>query len=224
MSNIALKGAATGTGVFTLESPATSTNRTLTLPDEAGTVLTNTSNLAAAKLTGSLPAISGAALTNLPASGKVLQVVSVTKTDRFTTTSASYVAITGLSVTITPSSTSSKVLVSFDINGGISGAGGGLRIYRGETAIAVGNEIQEPANNRMTAALYNGGDDSNSTPNRSMSILDAPNTTSATTYTLRVACVQSSGTIVINDQSSQVRNVNYAAVTASTLTSMEIAA
>jgi len=41
MSNIAIKGATTGTGVFTLESPATNTDRTLTLPDEAGTVLTS---------------------------------------------------------------------------------------------------------------------------------------------------------------------------------------
>jgi hypothetical protein len=41
MSNIAIQGAATGTGVFTLASPATNTDRTLTLPDEAGTILTN---------------------------------------------------------------------------------------------------------------------------------------------------------------------------------------
>ena len=41
MSNIAIKGATTGTGVFTLESPATNTDRTLVLPDEAGTVLTS---------------------------------------------------------------------------------------------------------------------------------------------------------------------------------------
>ena len=41
MSNIAIQGAATGTGVFTLASPATNTNRTLVLPDEAGTVLVN---------------------------------------------------------------------------------------------------------------------------------------------------------------------------------------
>jgi hypothetical protein len=40
MSKVAIQGAATGTGVFTLASPATNTNRTLTLPDEAGTVLT----------------------------------------------------------------------------------------------------------------------------------------------------------------------------------------
>ena len=46
MSNIAIKGATTGTGVFTLESPATNTDRTLILPDEAGTVLTSASNVA----------------------------------------------------------------------------------------------------------------------------------------------------------------------------------
>jgi hypothetical protein len=40
MSKIALTPSATGTGVFTISSPATNTNRTLTLPDEAGTVLT----------------------------------------------------------------------------------------------------------------------------------------------------------------------------------------
>jgi hypothetical protein len=40
MSRVAIKGADTGTGVFTLESPATNTDRTLVLPDEAGTVLT----------------------------------------------------------------------------------------------------------------------------------------------------------------------------------------
>jgi len=41
MSKIAVKGADTGTGVFTIESPATNTDRTLTLPDEAGTILTS---------------------------------------------------------------------------------------------------------------------------------------------------------------------------------------
>jgi hypothetical protein len=40
MSKIALTPNATGTGIFTISSPATNTNRTLTLPDEAGTVLT----------------------------------------------------------------------------------------------------------------------------------------------------------------------------------------
>lgn len=45
MSKIALTPSATGTGVFTISSPATSTNRTLVLPDEAGTVLTSASSI-----------------------------------------------------------------------------------------------------------------------------------------------------------------------------------
>jgi hypothetical protein len=47
MSKIALTPDASGTGTFTIASPNSNTNRTLTLPDEAGTVLTNTSNLEA---------------------------------------------------------------------------------------------------------------------------------------------------------------------------------
>jgi len=43
VSKIAIKGATTGTGTFTIESPATNTDRTLTLPDEAGTVVTSAS-------------------------------------------------------------------------------------------------------------------------------------------------------------------------------------
>jgi hypothetical protein len=54
MSKIALTPSATGTGVFTISSPATNTNRTLTLPDEAGTVLTSASSLASANLTGTV--------------------------------------------------------------------------------------------------------------------------------------------------------------------------
>jgi hypothetical protein len=41
LSKVAIKGASTGTATFTIESPATNTNRTLTLPDAAGTVVTD---------------------------------------------------------------------------------------------------------------------------------------------------------------------------------------
>jgi hypothetical protein len=40
MSLIAMQGGATGTGTVTLLAPVTNTNRTLTLPDATGTVLT----------------------------------------------------------------------------------------------------------------------------------------------------------------------------------------
>ena len=41
MSKVSIKGADTGTGVFSIERPATNTDRILTLPDEAGTILTS---------------------------------------------------------------------------------------------------------------------------------------------------------------------------------------
>ena len=59
MSKIALTPNATGTGVFTISSPATNTNRTLTLPDEAGTVLTSASSLASDNLTGTVTVSNG---------------------------------------------------------------------------------------------------------------------------------------------------------------------
>ena len=42
MSKISITPNASGTGVFTISSPATSTDRTLTLPDEAGSIVVNT--------------------------------------------------------------------------------------------------------------------------------------------------------------------------------------
>ena len=46
MSKISISGAATGTATFTIESPATNTNRTLTLPDNTGTIITTASTFA----------------------------------------------------------------------------------------------------------------------------------------------------------------------------------
>ena len=63
MSNIAIKGATTGTGTFTIESPATNTDRTLTLPDEAGTVVTTASDISG--LTG-IPAVGSQVITVKP--------------------------------------------------------------------------------------------------------------------------------------------------------------
>ena len=50
MSKIALQGDASGTGTFTIASPNSNTDRTLTLPDEAGTVLTSASSIPVANL------------------------------------------------------------------------------------------------------------------------------------------------------------------------------
>jgi len=66
MAKVKIQGHASGTGVLTVTAPNTSTDRTITLPDSTGTILDNTSTLDATKLSGDLPAISAASLTNVP--------------------------------------------------------------------------------------------------------------------------------------------------------------
>jgi hypothetical protein len=56
MSQIALTPNASGTGTFSIASPNSNTSRTLTLPDETGTVLTSVSSLTATQLTGDVAA------------------------------------------------------------------------------------------------------------------------------------------------------------------------
>lgn len=52
MSKVSISGNASGTGVFTIQAPNSNTDRVLSLPDEAGTVLTSASGIPASQLTG----------------------------------------------------------------------------------------------------------------------------------------------------------------------------
>jgi hypothetical protein len=92
MSKIALSGDASGTGTFTIASPNTNSNYTLTLPANTGTLLSTASNLAG--LTGA---------------GKILQVVQSNQFSGVTTTSGS-TQFSSSTPSITPSATSSKIL------------------------------------------------------------------------------------------------------------------
>ena len=71
MSSIAITGGATGTGVFSLLAPSTSTNRTLTLPDSAGTVATAESTLTQFNASGSAPVYACRAWVNFNGTGTV---------------------------------------------------------------------------------------------------------------------------------------------------------
>jgi hypothetical protein len=153
MSRIAITGNPSGGGVFTISAPNGNTDRTLVLPDEAGTVLTSVSDIAAAKLTGALPAISGADLTNLPASGLgVGQTWTNVTSSRATGTT--YTNSTGrpIFVSVVPNA-SAGLIGSFFINNVFvansqdtpSGGGGGgsnftYVIPNGDTYKAVNNQ------------------------------------------------------------------------------------
>jgi len=95
-------------------------------------------------------------------------------------------------------------------------------LFRGSSAIGLPNSVSGKTN-RFFLNVYNGGDDSNSTPNWGMCYLDSPSTTSQITYSVRVACVQGGGSIVVNDQTSQVSSTTYAGNSVSHITVMEIA-
>ena len=115
--------------------------------------------------------------------GKILQVQSTTKTSTFSTTGSS-VDITGLSVSITPSSTSHKVLVHTQIT--MSGTDNGYaRLLRGSTAIAIGDASGVRSRGFAHTGFVNFIGDTGALPYNTMH-LDSPNTTSSTTYKVQI--------------------------------------
>lgn len=71
MSKVALSGNASGTGTFTIASPNSNTDRTLTLPDSSGTVATAESTLAQFNASGSAPVYAARAWVNFNGTGTV---------------------------------------------------------------------------------------------------------------------------------------------------------
>jgi hypothetical protein len=120
--------------------------------------------------------LSGLTSASMP-TGSVLQVVeSQMEGTGVTTTSSSFVA-TGNSVTITPSSTSSKILVSISGGGTYLPEGNTMAIatiYRDSTNIGHGTKGLE--------SHYTVGTTGFTLSPHSMRVLDSPSTTSAITY------------------------------------------
>jgi hypothetical protein len=71
MSKIALSGNASGTGTLTIEAPNTNSDRTLTLPDSAGTLATAESTLTQFNASGSAPVYACRAWVNFNGTGTV---------------------------------------------------------------------------------------------------------------------------------------------------------
>jgi len=124
--------------------------------------------------------------------GSILQALSTSKTDTFSTNSTSYTDITGLSVAITPSSASSKILVVMNrVVGNDNGTAAFVQLVRGSTAIHIG----DAASNRSRATSGTGDDPSNEFPYQtSATFLDSPSTTSATTYKVQMLTEPSGNT------------------------------
>jgi hypothetical protein len=153
--------------------------------------------------------------------GAVLQVLSTTKTNTFTTTSGTFVDVTGLNVSITPTSTSSKILILAMVTGHATVSGCFLNgaIARGGTALGLGDAS---GSQTRTMSQSNYGQDGGGMFSMHLNFLDSPNTTSATTYSVQVNSSAHSGSTVFINRSQQDSS-DTRARGSSTITVMEIA-
>jgi hypothetical protein len=160
--------------------------------------------------------LTAAQMNDLRGAFRVLQVNSTTLTTPFTSTSTSMTQITGLSVSITPSSASSKIYVVATINGtndvGVEGMF--MQLQRDSTAIAVGTS----GITNSSTALYEANSAAFIVANASITVLDSPATTSAITYAV-YARNNGAGTFYINRTKASSTDRF-----ASTITVMEISA
>ena len=191
MSSIKLT-ADSGGGTFEIKAPSSSSNtRVLTLPD--------TENLTLGK-TG------------------ILQVVQTVKTDAFSHNATAFADVTGLSASITPTSSSNKILVEacIYISAGISSGTSTAKFnfVRGSTNIGHpnhGSASEQGTIMNWSSAAY--------MKTCTQTFLDSPNTTSATTYKIQIGSDGTAATIYVN---RYYNDNNYRAI--STLTLMEVAA
>lgn len=123
-------------------------------------------------------------------SGQVpVQVVSATKLDTFVSTSGTMVDITGLSVNITPTSASNKILIiaSLFVSGDTWSTGGmAVNLVRNSTALAIGTGgVSINTTSGYNAYSSSPGNTYGNGSPMIITFIDSPSTTSSTTYKLQ---------------------------------------
>jgi hypothetical protein len=181
------------------------------------------------KDTNQVQAYNGAAFAPL---GTILQVVSTTKTDAFSTTSATFTDVTGLSATITPSSATSKILVVSQVTAGVNSSSGDgaihARMLRDSTVVNVGDAA---GSNRVQSAFsfygnigqsFSGLTGALSSLSNSINFVDSPATTSSVTYKVQVR-VNNGGIVGAVNRNSQDNDVTHSGRSVSSIILMEVA-
>ena len=149
--------------------------------------------------------------------GGVIQVKTVTKTNKFVTASQTPVDITGFSVAITPKFSTSKILVVYSLN--ISGSSGysSFRLVRDSTSILLGDA--DGNRERCTFGTYVS---SSNLHNVCGTFLDSPSSTSAVTYKMQGYNPYSSSYFTAVNYQYNDGNYSYVNVVPSVLTVMEV--
>ena len=169
--------------------------------------------------------------------GGIIQIKQAIKTDVFSTTNntggVAIIDIPGLSVTITPTSSSSKILIVADAGGHTHNSmGGALLINRsisggssGTLSTGLANTAGSRLRSNFTGNLYttDGGGSGDIQLNVSCKILDSPGTTSAVTYKVQMQKLANNDLYCIN-RSETDDNTNDEARTVSQIMVMEVSA
>jgi hypothetical protein len=217
-------------GSITVQATAVAGTNTITLPAATTTLvgLTTTDTLTNKTLTSpsiTTPTITSGSILNasgrpmVAQTGGILQVVTANKTDTFSTSSTTYTDITGLSVSITPSSTSSRILIFFQVVA--TGVNVNyLQLVRNSTAIGIGDAAGSRV--RATVGNLNRAGDGNLAYSFSNMFVDSPATTSATTYKIQVRTENGANAVFVNRTVNDPDSVTGMR-TLSNITVMEIA-
>ena len=219
-------------------------NITGTLPAISAANLTN---IPAANVTGTLPALTAANLTNIPAAnlvgvctsgltktggfGKILQVVSATKTDTASTASGTPANISGLTPTITTTETNSKILVMMDVklSCGSYGDHVGLNLYRSITGGSAGEIYRGDADSSRGRYSWGaedifGGNGDHQLKQVSSTFVDSPSQAAGTEIVYSIQWNHLAGQAIYLNRDGDNSNDARSPRTASSLTLIEIAA
>ena len=195
MSSVKITGNASGSGILTFSAPNTDSDRTINIPDKAGSIALG--------------------------AGAIVQTLSTNLTSASTVSStgsgASRTDISGLSVAITPTSSSSKILIIAYVNiiGDETANTVTIGLKRDSTAIFIGDSASSRP--RGSANGYASDVDAGIISNTIVT-LDSPSTTSATTYKIEAG---SNATFYVNRTVQDSDNDDFTR-SASSITVMEV--
>ena len=153
--------------------------------------------------------------------GGIIQVKQTVKTDVFSSNSSSFHDITGMSVSITPTRSDSKVLIQVSLSyGGQDNMYAGINLVRGSTTVIRG-DAGSGSNTRASFGI--GGDNNNfqyKLVSATFTYLDSPATTSATTY--KIFFTNDNNQTIFINRSTDDSNSSVGGRHVSTFTLMEI--
>ena len=156
-------------------------------------------------------------------SGGIIQVRSTPKTDTFAMPSndTSFHTVTGLSVTITPTRSDSKIFIMYDMNWSTSTGHCSCRLMRDSTPIKVGDASGNKS--QVTGQIHYTASDQYDLENVSGTHMDSPATTSAVTYSMQVGTPYSASyDCTVNYHSEDGADLAWSGRGASTISVMEV--